>query len=219
MNWNYFFIIDERDPKWSRILTYVIYILFFLNIFFFLIWNSIKASIFLIFWYIFPLLIFLFIRPLDFIQNYPRIYYFINVFILSTLEEFYVYNIGGGLSGKAVSLWNTLSIAVPVFIMIGLGILFIHSYKPLLLSEVFLISYGSGLIVEILFSGNSILFIGGGPGIYCMIMSSLHQKNNENIEKSFLEMSLTIFIGLIICFIFGGLIGGIIGDNLYKYTK
>jgi len=142
--------------------------------------------------------------------------YVLCVFVLAIIEESMVYFIGGGLGGKATSWWHTIALAVPVFTMIGVSILILQSFYTISTGEAFLIGFGVGLAVEIFVSGHSPLFIGGGAGIYGMMMAAMYSKTVDELSGSSLKRVLMIFVGIIMAFAFGGIIGGIIGDNIYK---
>ncbi|WP_240703260.1 hypothetical protein [Thermococcus indicus] len=70
--------------------------------------------------------------------NRPGFTYLFAVFLMALFEEPLVTLNGGGLGGRATSLAHDLTIAVPVFMGIGVGFYLAHRMVPMSRGEFFL---------------------------------------------------------------------------------
>ncbi len=212
----------ETDAVYIRYFIRITLIWYFLGTFLFLLLGAMErdlrtflAGCFLIFWYLFTLYLFSLFKNRDMSDGYFYPVYIISVTLLAILEETLIYFNGGGLGGTAVSLWHCLSLAVPVFVGIGLGILVVHTITPLTRGEFFVLGAIQGLIIEIIIPANyPLLWWFGGPvmGIYGMMMGCVVPRT-PGISTSKSSV-VKILIGIPICF-FMVILGAVAGDNIY----
>ena len=153
-----------------------------------------------------------------------KILYLPIVFVIALIEETIVYYSGGGLQGAAVSLWHDLALAIPVFLMIGVGILITNRIYRMSSGEIFLLGYICGAILEIIlpvhfFNPILILLFGGaGAGFYSILYTTFAPVNEMLPEQKKVHTIKILLIGTIICFICM-IIAGIIGSTLYIMTS
>ena len=178
--------------------------------------TTILAGCILIFWYYFTRALFKITKKREISDRAFSYLYIIFVFFLAVIEETVIYYNGGGLGGDATSLWHDLSIAVPVFVGISVGILLTHKIKSLTRGEFFILGAIQGFIIEIFIAGNILLFwfFGGGVlGMYGMMMACVLPKTPKiNLAKSSI---VKIVLGSILCF-FMVILGAIVGDTIYN---
>ena len=139
-----------------------------------------------------------------------------------------VYYSGGGLQGAAVSLWHDLALSIPVFLMIGVGILITNRIYKMTSGEIFLLGYICGAILEIIlpvhfFNPILILLFGGaGAGFYSILYTAyapIPEISTEiSPERTKVQTMKILLIGTIICFVCM-VIAGIIGSTLYTMTS
>ncbi|MCY3410108.1 MAG: hypothetical protein INQ03_00595 [Candidatus Heimdallarchaeota archaeon] len=186
---------------------------------FFIIWHILATIIWLIIGFAesdFSMFLSLFIWTVIAIVAYifePKLY-IVSAFILSAVEEFVVYQFGGGLQGKAISLLHDYVNALPVFLGLIIGYyLVLRKYR---INE-FMLYFMAGLhgsFIELLFQGilfdPILLFLIGGPNffIYGSIFD-IPKKPAGDKEFGILGYILSWFFVL-----FFMLIGAIIADNL-----
>ena len=157
-------------------------------------------------------------------NNSLKILYLPIVFIIALIEETIVYYSGGGLQGAAVSLWHDLALAIPVFLMIGVGILITNRIYKMNSGEIFLLGYICGAILEIIlpvhfFNPVLILLFGGaGAGFYSILYTGFAPIPEIAPERTKIQSIKILLIGTIICFVCM-VIAGIIGSTLYEMTS
>jgi len=219
-----YFFFDELNPKWLQKIVYIIILWYIIGvvIFFLLgflnVLNVLAASNLLLLLIITNIL-FKYVRQ----NENSRYFYLPVIFLLALLEETLVYYSGGGLQGAALSLWHDLALSIPVFLMIGVGILLTNRIKKMNSGEVFLLGYICGFILEIILPGHFFnpilifLFGGAGAGFYSILYTALAPIPEEPPERNKIQTIKILLIGTIICF-FCMVIGGIIGSTLYEIT-
>ena len=157
-------------------------------------------------------------------NNSLKFLYLPIVFVIALIEETIVYYSGGGLQGAAISLWHDLALAIPVFLMIGVGILITNRIYEMKSGEIFLLGYICGAILEIIlpvhfFNPILILLFGGaGAGFYSILYTTFAPVNEILPEQKKVHTIKILLIGTIICFICM-IIAGIIGSTLYIMTS
>jgi hypothetical protein len=220
---------DEENPAWLQTIVYIIIIWYIIDvaIFFLLglvnILNIIAAGN-LLFLLLMTTFLFKQIRQNEKYHDKLTYFYLPTIFFLAIIEETIVYYCGGGLQGAAVSLWHDLALSIPVFLMIGLGILLTNRIKKMNSGEIFLLGYISGVILEIILPGHFFnlilifLFGGAGAGFYSILYTALAPIPEITSERSKIQSIKILLIGTIICFLCM-VIGGIIGTTLYELTS
>lgn len=222
---------DEENPDWLQTFVYVIivwyiidvvifYLLGFLNIL------NVLAATNLLILLILTNYIFMNLREKQQQNNSLKIFYLPIVFVIALIEETIVYYSGGGLQGAAVSLWHDLALAIPVFLMIGVGILITNRIYKMNSGEIFLLGYICGAILEIIlpvhfFNPVLILLFGGaGAGFYSILYTAFAPIPDHEMapERSKVQTIKILLIGTIICFLCM-VIAGIIGSTLYAMTS
>jgi hypothetical protein len=157
-------------------------------------------------------------------NNSLKLLYLPIIFIIALMEETIVYYSGGGLQGAAVSLWHDLALAIPVFLMIGVGILITNRIYKMSSGEVFVLGYICGAILEIIlpvhfFNPILILLFGGaGAGFYSILYTAFAPIPETSPERTKGQTLKILVIGTIICFI-SMVIAGFIGSTLYQLTS
>jgi hypothetical protein len=222
------FFFDENNPAWLQttitviIIWYIIDVAFFFLLGFINILNVLAAGN-LVFLLLITSLIFKYIRQNGQFQDKIKYLYLPTIFILAIIEETIVYYSGGGLQGAAVSLWHDLALSIPVFLMIGIGILITNHIKMMNSGEIFLLGLICGIILEIILPGHYfnilliILFVGAGAGFYSILYTALAPIPEIISEHTKIQTIKILLIGTIICFICM-VIAGIIGTTLYNLT-
>ena len=220
---------DEENPDWLQTFVYVIivwyiidviifYLLGFLNIL------NVLAATNLLILLILTNYIFMNLREKQQQNNSLKIFYLPIVFVIALIEETIVYYSGGGLQGAAVSLWHDLALAIPVFLMIGVGILITNRIYKMNSGEIFLLGYICGAILEIIlpvhfFNPVLILLFGGaGAGFYSILYTGFAPIPEIAPERTKIQSIKILLIGTIICFVCM-VIAGIIGSTLYEMTS
>lgn len=220
---------DEENPEWLRTFVYVImvwyiidavifYLLGFLNIL------NVLAATNLLLLLILTNYIFGNFRAKQQQNTRLKILYLPIVFVIALIEETIVYYSGGGLQGAAVSLWHDLALSIPVFLMIGVGILITNRIYKMNAGEIFLLGYICGAILEIIlpvhfFNPVLILLFGGaGAGFYSILYTAFAPIPEISPERKKVQTMKILLIGTIICFICM-VIAGIIGSTLYQLTS
>ena len=222
------FFFDENNPAWLQttvtviIIWYIIDVAFFFLLGFINILNVLAAGN-LVFLLLITSLIFKYLRQNGQFQDKIKYLYLPTIFILAIIEESIVYYSGGGLQGAAVSLWHDLALSIPVFLMIGIGILITNHIKMMNSGEIFLLGLICGIILEIILPGHYfnilliILFVGAGAGFYSILYTALAPIPEIIPERTKIQTIKILLIGTIICFICM-VIAGIIGTTLYNLT-
>ena len=178
-------------------------------------WNMVLTSAILTVWFIMTVLLHQALRQLKLGWKVTMIFYLPFIFILSGLEEFFVYSIGGGLGGKAESLLHDFTLALPMFVFVGGGLLLSWRLFKMSAGEVFLSGAVIGLIIEVVMPLNlfySWLFGGAALGIYGLLYWTavpLVDRKNTNGRSA-----LNILGGALIGMIFA-VISGVIGSWLW----
>jgi len=223
---------DEENPDWLRTFVYVIivwyiidvvifYLLGFLNIL------NVLAATNLLILLILTNYVFGNFRAKQQENSRLKILYLPIIFVIALIEETIVYYSGGGLQGAAVSLWHDLALSIPVFLMIGVGILITNRIRKMNSGEIFLLGYICGAILEIILPVHFfnpvlvLLFGGAGAGFYSILYTAfapINEISPERLERKKVHTMKILLIGTIICF-FCMVIGGIIGSTLYAMTS
>ena len=225
---------DQENPEWLRTIVFIIIIWYIIDvvIFFLLgflnILNVLAATNLLI---LLLLTNYIFMKFRAKQQNTRlKILYLPIVFVIALIEETIVYYSGGGLQGAAVSLWHDLALSIPVFLMIGVGILITNRIKKMNSGEIFLLGYICGAILEIIlpvhfFNPILILLFGGaGAGFYSILYTAyapipeIAPESEIAPERNKIQSIKILLIGTIICFVCM-VIAGIIGSTLYAMTS
>ncbi|TFG29738.1 MAG: hypothetical protein EU532_02525 [Promethearchaeota archaeon] len=222
------FFFDEDNPDWIQktvfiiIIWYIIDVIIFFLLGFMNILNTLAASN-LVFLLLITSFLFKFVRQNEQFQGKIKYLYLPTIFILAIIEETIVYYSGGGLQGAAVSLWHDLALSIPVFLMIGIGILITNRIKPMNSGEIFLLGLICGIIMEIILPGHFFniilifLFVGAGAGFYSILYTALAPIPDMVLEHTKVQTLTILLIGTIICLICM-VIAGIIGTTLYNST-
>ncbi len=219
MNLDNFMFYDDNDPQYQKIFVRVIFWLNIFTIMFFLLvgvttkdWQSIFGGLILVFWYILTFVIF---KNRFKFERYLPYLYVPGIFILAIIEETIIYYNGGGLGGTATSLWHDLSLAVPIFVAMGVGIQILHKFRNLYVTEFYILGAIQGLIIEVIMKISllQLVFVGGAMMIYGTMMSALSYNNNK--ERKRYNILINLVIGTIFIYIMV-IIGAIIGDNIYN---
>ena len=223
---------DEENPDWLRTIVYVIIIWYIIDVVIFFLLGflnilNVLAATNLLILLILTNYIFGNFRAKQQQNTRLKILYLPIVFVIALIEETIVYYSGGGLQGAAVSLWHDLALSIPVFLMIGVGILITNRIKKMNSGEIFLLGYICGAILEIIlpvhfFNPVLILLFGGaGAGFYSILYTAfapINEISPEQPERKKVHTMKILLIGTIICF-FCMVIGGIIGSTLYAMTS
>lgn len=224
---------DEENPEWLRTIVFVIIIWYIIDVVIFFLLGflnilNVLAATNLLILLILTNYIFGNFRAKQQQNTRLKILYLPIVFVIALIEETIVYYSGGGLQGAAVSLWHDLALSIPVFLMIGVGILITNRIKKMNSGEIFLLGYICGAILEIIlpvhfFNPVLILLFGGaGAGFYSILYTGFAPipENAPKIasERNKIQTMKILLIGTIICF-FCMVIGGIIGSTLYAMTS
>ncbi len=228
MNFKQKFFFDENNPAWLQNAVFVIIIWYIIDVAFFFLLGFINilnvlAAGNLFFLLLITSLIFKNVRQNEKFQDKIKYLYLPTVFILAIIEETIVYYSGGGLQGAAVSLWHDLALSIPVFLMIGIGILITNHIKTMNSGEIFLLGLICGIIMEIILPGHFfniiliILFVGAGAGFYSILYTALAPITEMIPQHTKIQSIKILLIGTIICFICM-VIAGIIGTTLYNLT-
>lgn len=228
MNLKKKFFFDDDNPPWLQSIVYIIIIWFLVDVVLFFLFglinilNIVAAGTFLAFLLVTSSL-FKYIRQDERFQDKLKYLYLPTIFILSLIEETIIYYSGGGLQGAAVSLWHDLALTMPVFLMIGVGILLTNYIRTMKSGEFFLLGLICGIFLEIILPGHFfniiliILFVGMGAGFYSILYTAIAPVPETYVEHTKIQSLRIILMGTIICIICM-IFGGIIGTTLYVST-
>ena len=207
--------LDDDNKNWMNIIILFASLNFLFVAIIFIITGAIGGGIVSLVWWIITSLLFSFIRNKDTFQQKAKILYLINVCWLSLLEEGMIYAVGGGLQGKATSLYDDYIHSIPIFMAIGIVLYFMILKYELNSGETFITAFFIGYIVEGIFGGAGLLIGSAGAYFYGTMMTALIPENLKEEKRASIKSILLIIIGTIFSFI-AVLAGAIIADNIYK---
>ena len=212
------------EPRGVRLFVRFAFLWFWLDVLLFLLLGLLEHSIRNVLSSVILLLVWLgavafpeIFGKLEWSANHPGFTYLLAVLLMALFEETLVTFNGGGLGGKATSLTHDLTIAVPVFLGIGMGLYLAHRITPMTRGEFFLFGAIFGFFVEMVLNGawSGLVLLGGAAmGLYGMILSAYTPATDNPAPLNAKKVLIVITLGTAFM-----LVGAVLGDTLWRLVE